>query len=85
MPTLQFTPETVSDWNVWLDTVLGRRSPSNGSNHSRTEDGRLVYRFKRPWRDGTTHVVFDPLELLEKLAALVPAPKAHLVRYYVEY
>ena len=44
-------------------------------------DGRLRYRLKRPWRDGTTHVVFEPLDLLEKLAALVPAPKAHLVRY----
>ncbi|MGH8095642.1 MAG: transposase [Chthoniobacterales bacterium] len=44
-------------------------------------DGRLLYRFKRPWRDGTTHIVMDPLELLEKLSALVPAPRAHLTRY----
>jgi hypothetical protein len=44
-------------------------------------DGRLLYRFKRPWRDGTTHVVLEPLELLERLSALVPAPRAHLVRY----
>src|SRR5439155_27036781 len=47
----------------------------------RLADGRLLYRFKRPWRDGTTHIVMEPLEMLEKLAALVPAPKAHLVRY----
>jgi hypothetical protein len=44
-------------------------------------DGRLLYRFKHPWRDGTTHIVMEPLELLEKLAALVPAPRAHLTRY----
>ena len=44
-------------------------------------DGRLLYRFKRPWRDGTTHILMDPLELLEKLSALVPAPRAHLTRY----
>ena len=44
-------------------------------------DGRLLYRFKRPWRDGTTHIILLPLELLEKLAALVPVPKGHLVRY----
>ena len=44
-------------------------------------DGRLLYRFKRPWRDGTTHVVFEGLELLERLSALVPAPRTHLVRY----
>jgi hypothetical protein len=43
--------------------------------------GRLLYRFKRPWSDGTTHVVLEPLELMEKLAAIVPAPNAHLVRY----
>ena len=44
-------------------------------------DGRRLYRFKRPWRDGTTHIVMEPLELLEKLSALVPAPRAHLTRY----
>ena len=32
--------------------------------------------------DGTTHVVFEPLELLEELAALVPPPRFHLVRYH---
>ena len=30
-------------------------------------DGRLAYRFKRPWRDGTSHVVFAPLEFLAKV------------------
>jgi hypothetical protein len=36
----------------------------------------------RRWRDGTTHVVFEPDELVEKLAALVPPPRFHLVRYH---
>ena len=45
-------------------------------------DGRLLYRLKRRWRDGTTHVVFEPLELVEKLAALVPPPRFNLVRYH---
>src|SRR5262249_20309914 len=31
--------------------------------------------------DGTTGIKLSPLELLEKLAALVPLPRAHLVRY----
>ncbi len=44
-------------------------------------DGNLVYRFNRPWSDGTTGITLTPLELLEKLAALVPLPGAHLVRY----
>ena len=38
-------------------------------------DGRLLYRLKRRWRDGTTHVILEPLELVEKLAALVPPPR----------
>ena len=30
-------------------------------------DGRVLYRLKRPWRNGATHVVFQPQELLEKV------------------
>ena len=45
------------------------------------KDGRVRYELKRPWHDGTTHIVMEPFELLEKLAALVPFPKTHLVRY----
>ena len=44
-------------------------------------NGDLLYRFNRPWSDGTTGIKLSPLELLEKLAALVPLPRAHLVRY----
>jgi len=44
-------------------------------------DGRLLYRLKRRWRDGTDSVVFEPLEFLERLAALVPAPRFNMIRY----
>jgi hypothetical protein len=44
-------------------------------------NGDLMDRFTRPWSDGTTGITLSPLELLEKLAALVPQPRAHLVRY----
>ena len=57
------------------------RAPIAMDRLERLVDGRLLYRFKRPWRDGTTHIVMEPLELLEKLSALVPAPRSHLVRY----
>ena len=43
--------------------------------------GDLRYRFNRPWSDGTTGITLSPLERLEQLAALVPLPRAHLVRY----
>jgi hypothetical protein len=44
--------------------------------------GRLSYQLKAPWRNGTTHVIFEPLEFLEKLAALIPAPRTNLIRYH---
>jgi hypothetical protein len=33
-------------------------------------DGQLLYQFRRPWRDGSTALLLEPLELLERLAAL---------------
>ena len=45
-------------------------------------DGRLLYRLKRRWRDGTSHIIFEPLDLVGKLAALVPPPRFNLVRYH---
>jgi Putative transposase len=44
-------------------------------------NGDLMYTFHRPWSDGTTGIKLSPLELLEKLAALVLLPRVHLVRY----
>ncbi|HET8646955.1 MAG TPA: transposase, partial [Vicinamibacteria bacterium] len=42
--------------------------------------GDLVSTFTHPWSDGTTGMRLSPLALLEKLAALVPLPRMHLVR-----
>jgi len=44
-------------------------------------NGDLIYTFTHPWSDGTTGIRLSPVELLEKLAALVPLPRVHLVRY----
>jgi len=41
-----------------------------------TEDGRIVLELKTPYRDGTTHFVFDPMTFLERLAAPVPPPRS---------
>jgi len=35
-------------------------------------DGRLSYRLKTPWQNGTTHVTLNPQEFMARLAALVP-------------
>src|SRR4029450_3322514 len=43
-------------------------------------NGDLVSTFTHPWSDGTTGIRLSPMELLEKLAALMPLPRVHLVR-----
>jgi len=45
-------------------------------------DGRIAYALRRPWSDGTSRVLFEPLAFLGWLAALVPPPRAHLVTYH---
>ena len=43
--------------------------------------GQVRYTLKTPYRDGTTHVIFEPLDFIARLAALVPRPRVHLTRY----
>ena len=38
---------------------------------SLTAQGKVRYELKTPYRDGTTHVIFEPLDFIAKLAALV--------------
>jgi hypothetical protein len=45
-------------------------------------DGRVVLTLKSPWADGTRQLLFEPLTLLEKLAALIPRPRINLVLYH---
>ncbi len=45
-------------------------------------DRRLAYKLRTPWHDGTTHVVFEPKELMARLAAQIPPPRAHQLRYH---
>ena len=52
------------------------RPPIATERLSEAPDGRILYRLRHRWRDGTTHVVFDPLDLVARLAALVPPPRA---------
>ena len=45
-------------------------------------DGRVAYSLKKRWKDGTSHVVMSPQVLMERLCALVPRPRRHLVTYH---
>jgi hypothetical protein len=46
------------------------------------KDGRVSYKLRHRWRNGATHVIFEPLDLVAKLAALIPPPRFNLVRYH---
>ena len=43
--------------------------------------GQIVYKLKTPYRNGTTHIVLDPLDFLSRLASLIPRPRIHLIRF----
>ncbi len=45
-------------------------------------DGKIQYELKNPFSNGTTHILFSPLDFLSKLAALVSRPRYNLVRYH---
>ena len=49
------------------------RPPVAERRLSLTSQGKVRYRLKTPYRDGTTHVIFEPLDFIAKLAALAPA------------
>jgi hypothetical protein len=58
------------------------RPPLSRSRLERMSDGRYRIRLKKPWNDGSTHIVLEGVELVGRLAALVPPPRVHLTRYY---
>ena len=60
-------------------------------------EGQVVLQLRHPWSDGTTHLLLDPLELLERLAVLpvrlrsghpersrgvIPRPRINLILYH---
>ena len=47
-----------------------------------TAEGHVRVTLRQPWRDGTTDLVFDPVEFLGRLAVLVPRPRVNLVLYH---
>ncbi len=44
--------------------------------------GQVVLKLKTPYRDGTSHLVMSPLEFMQRLGALVPRPRLHLIRFH---
>jgi hypothetical protein len=45
-------------------------------------DGKVRYEMKKPWRDGTRFVIFEPDDLMARLCAMVPPPWLHMIRFH---
>ena len=57
------------------------RGPVSHERISLSDDGNILYALKSSY-DGATHVMFSPMELIEKLASIIPPPYKHQVNYY---
>ncbi len=45
-------------------------------------DGRVLLELKTVWRDGTSHLLFEPIAFIETLAAIIPRPTINLILYH---
>jgi hypothetical protein len=47
-----------------------------------TQHGKVRYELNTPYRDGTSHVFFDPIDFIGKLVSLIPPPRLNLTRFF---
>jgi hypothetical protein len=45
-------------------------------------NGKVRHALKTAYRDGTTHVIFEPMDFIARLVALVPKPRLNLTRFH---
>ena len=57
------------------------RGPVSHERISLDENGNIHYELKSSY-DGATHVMFSPMEFIEKLTSMIPPPYKHQVNYY---
>jgi len=70
---------------VFLDPILFpiASTPAVSTKRlSMTRNGRVRYELKTPWRNGTTHVIFQPLDFISRLVSLIPKPRVNLTRFH---
>ncbi len=58
------------------------RPPICSDRLTQLPDGRIEFRLKRTWKGGVRSLIFEPLDLIARLAALIPLPRAHMRRFY---
>ena len=60
----------------------GLRPPYAQKRLSRLPDGRVKLVLRKPYYSGQTAIVFEPVDFLRRLAAIIPPPRQNLVRYH---
>lgn len=58
------------------------RPPVARERLSVSGDGRVRLQLRHRWADGTTHLEWDPVDFLGRLAVLVPRPRINLILYH---
>jgi len=58
------------------------RPPIAESRLKELPDGEILLNLKHPWRDGTTGIIFEPVEFLGKVAAIIPRPHINQIIYH---
>ena len=61
---------------------LFSRPPAASERLALTSAGSLHCALETPYRDGTTHIVLEPLGFIAREAALVSPPRMHLTRFH---
>ena len=81
-PPLHAAVEARADERQKLERLCRYISrPANAERRlSLTPNGNVCYQLKTPYRDGTTHVIFEPLDFIARMAVLVPKPRVNLAR-----
>jgi hypothetical protein len=65
-----------------LCRYIARPAISNGRISIDHKSGKIVYKLKRAYGNGTTHLRFTAEDFIKKLIALVPPPRVNLTRYH---
>src|SRR3954468_21717460 len=74
------TPISARSSNACAAISPARPLPTSGS--SATAQAKSCCSSRAPGATAPPHIVMSPLELMQRLAALVPRPRLHLIRFH---
>jgi hypothetical protein len=82
--SLDATVRIAADDRRGLERLLRycARPPFAADRLEELDAHRLIYHLPKPGPDGRTQLILSPLELIERIAALVPPPRQHRHRYF---